>query len=172
MVDILKAFHDVPKLEKDGGNYRIWVEHVTFTAMECGVDNCLTGPATTNQQAESKTLLASLMIKLPDSIFITLKSKTKPKEVMEALKVHFGQHTAITEAHAEERLFSMKCTDPSSKSVQSHLDELITLKDELAAAGITTTDKNLHQCHHLIYAYILSICYLFPRSRHQDPQSN
>lgn len=141
MVDIFKAFQDVPKLQKDGSNYRIWVERVNFTAMGCGVKAYLTSPAPADKENESNALLAALMSKLPDAIFITLKSRTQPRMVMEGLKTRFGQHTAITEAHAEERLFSLKCTDGSPKSVQAHLDELLTLKDELAVVSITISDK-------------------------------
>ncbi|KAH8102199.1 hypothetical protein BXZ70DRAFT_1006809 [Cristinia sonorae] len=144
MADIVRAFQAVPSLKDDGSNYRIWVERVTFTALGCGVKALLSGPESTgdaDKERERDALLACLMGKLPDSIFITMKSLTEPHTVMANLYSRFGQHTAITEAHTEERLFSLKCTNASAKSMLAHLDELLTLKDQLSAAGITIDDR-------------------------------
>ncbi|THH16856.1 hypothetical protein EUX98_g9235, partial [Antrodiella citrinella] len=141
MPDIFKVFSDVPKLQRDGANYRIWVERVNFTAMGCAVKAYLTAAAPADKQDQSDILLAALMGRLPDSIFFTLKASTRPDEIMSALRSRFGQQNTLTNAHAEERLFSLKCTDGAPKAVQAHLDELLTLREELAASDIKISDK-------------------------------
>lgn len=138
--EIFKAFNEVPKLNSDGSNYAIWSERAMITAEGCGVGDYLTQAAPATKEQERNALRAALMLKVPDSIFMTLKSKKEPSEIMKDLRARFGASTAITEANALERLYTLKCTD--GKKIQSHLDDLIGIKDKLAEANVVVSDQN------------------------------
>lgn len=138
--EIFKAFVDVPKLQSDGSNYQIWSERAAIIAMGCGVGDYLSQVAPATKMTERNALRAAILNKVPDAIFLTVKAKKEPHEIMQALKSRFGMSTAIIQASSLERLYTLKCTD--GKKIQSHLDELILIKDKLAEQGVTVTDDN------------------------------
>ncbi len=138
--EIFKAFADVSSLQSDGSNYQIWHERATIVATGCGVGKLLSQAAGATEETAKNALRAALMNKLPDSIFLTVKSKTDPHEIMLALKARFGMSTAITQATSLERLYTLKCTD--DRKVQTHLDSLILIKDQLAEQSVTVSDEN------------------------------
>lgn len=93
-----------------------------------------------DKRESADALLAALMGKLPDSVFMNIsKTASVPKDVMDAMKVRFGQTTAISEANAQRRLFSLRCEN--EKKMQQHLDKIISLKEEIAETGVTLDDK-------------------------------
>ncbi|KIP03168.1 hypothetical protein PHLGIDRAFT_78019 [Phlebiopsis gigantea 11061_1 CR5-6] len=136
-----KAFAAVPALKSDGSNYRVWLQRVLVAALGCQCKKLLEADAATaaTQQDLADTLLSSLLMKLPDALFMSVATTAKvPKDVMEAMASRFGQVTAVTQAAAERRLYSLECDD--DKKVQSHLDKLLQVKEEVITAGATISD--------------------------------
>ncbi|EKM60356.1 uncharacterized protein PHACADRAFT_83796, partial [Phanerochaete carnosa HHB-10118-sp] len=138
---IHKAFGSVPTLKADGTNYRTWIQRVNFAALGCACKALLTAaPILSDKEEEANALLAAIAGKLPDSIFMNISGTAKvPNNIIDAMKTHFGQTTAVSEASAQKRLFSLHCDN--EKKMQEHLDHLLTLKEEIAEAGITIEDK-------------------------------
>lgn len=134
------ARHSLPSSEGRLGRSLIWSERATIIADGCGVGEFLRNAAPEDKEAERNALRAVLMSKMPDSIFLTVKSLKEPHQLMDALKARFGVSTAITQANSLERLYTLKCAD--GKKIQAHLDDLIQIKDALAEAGVTITDRD------------------------------
>jgi hypothetical protein len=120
---IPKAFEAVPQLKSDGTNYRLWLKRVDFAALGCNAKSLLaTNTIPSGKEDEANQLLAAVVSKLPDSIFLDVASADKPKAVMDKLITRFGQTTMLSEADALQRLFSMKCK--KDNQLQAHLDRL------------------------------------------------
>ena len=138
---IHKAFGAVPTLKADGSNYRTWLQRVNFAALGCACKTLLSVTTVpSGKEDEANALLAAIAGKLPDSIFMNVSSSAAlPNDIMSAMKTRFGQTTAVSEANAQKRLFSMRCEN--EKKMQEHLDRLLALQEEIAEAGITIADK-------------------------------
>jgi hypothetical protein len=138
---VQKAFGPVPTLKADGSNYRTWLQRITFAARGSHCHALLSATSmASDKQETSDALLAALASKLPDSIFMNIAlSVTIPSQIMTAMKNHFGQMTAMSEADAQRRLFSMRCEN--NKKMQEHLDRLAAIKEEIAEASIVFADK-------------------------------
>lgn len=136
---IQKAFVPVPSLKSDGTNYRTWLQRVNFAALGSASKPLLT--ATTiaaDKEDEANALLAAIASKLPDSIFMNISATAAvPSDIMSAMKTRFGQSTAISEASAQKRLFSLQCEN--DKRMQEHLDRLLMLKKEWVHRGCRVT---------------------------------
>lgn len=138
--EIFKAFSDVPSLKSDGSNYVIWGDRVTMTVEGCGIGAYLTVAAPADKEKERNALRAAIMGKIPDSLFLVLRKQKEPHEIMGALKARFGRATAITDANSLKRLYTLKCED--ERKVQTHLDDLISLRDKLAELDISVSDHD------------------------------
>ncbi|KAF5372069.1 hypothetical protein D9758_005020 [Tetrapyrgos nigripes] len=67
------------------------------------------------------------------------KNKPTSKELWDALKQDYDAKDPLTEASLEKQLFSLTCTNPAK--VGKHLDNLITIMDELVNCGVTIPDS-------------------------------
>jgi hypothetical protein len=63
--------------------------------MSCGVGDYLTQAVSAGKETKKNTLCATLMNKIPNLIFLTVKLKSEPHEIMDALKAQFGMSMAL-----------------------------------------------------------------------------
>lgn len=124
-------------------NYRTWLQHVSYAVLGCACKTLLSAASIpTGKEDEANALLAAIASKLPDSIFMNIALTAQvPNDLMVAMKTRFGQTTAVSEANAQKRLFSLHCDN--EKKMQEHLDRLLALKEEVAEVGITIEDHPL-----------------------------
>ncbi|KAF5364779.1 hypothetical protein D9758_009323 [Tetrapyrgos nigripes] len=136
-----KAFDKVTQLEKDGSNWSMWVTRVQRAAGSIGYNKYLTTAPTSvaEEQQQDKDLLNSIISTLPDTIFRHYKNKPTLKELWDALKQDYDTKDPLTEDSLEKQLFSLTCTNPAK--VGKHIDNLITIMDELAKHGVSIPDS-------------------------------
>lgn len=138
---IAKIFAEVPKLNANGDNYVIFKGKVRFAAASAGASKFLENPPATGNNDEitlDGALLAAIMMKLPDAVFIKYMAVTQTKALMEKLKSQFDVITATGEAVTERELFTLRCH--STARLDKYLDKMVDLRDKLARMGNTAID--------------------------------
>nr|AAZ28936.1 polyprotein [Phanerochaete chrysosporium RP-78] len=138
---IIRAFNSVPKLALEGSNYRLWHQRIVVAARGVQCDDLLEEPdVPATRKREADALLSAILDTLPDSVFMSVSSTADvPADVMSAMKVRYGVSTAVSDAAAQRKLFSMTCKD--DRKLQAHLDSMLAVREQIIESGTSVSDK-------------------------------
>ena len=145
----------VPKLQADGSNwvvYRdrmVWAmnsrtlsEHLTNISMPAvyaaaGAINGVDAP--TRWALGKATVKQAIAASVPDSIFNRVKTKTRAKDVWDALKDLFEGRSQMVVVDLHRKLQALKCGE--DEDVCAHFDKIADIREQLAAMGTTIPDN-------------------------------
>ena len=123
---VAKIFANVSKLQTNDDNYVIFAEKIRFAAASVNGTTLLTTAFTTDQERElDHAMLAAIMMKLSNAIFIKNISIANTQTLLTSLKTTFDIVTAMSEAVTERELFMLKCSHAAK--LDKYLDKMIDL---------------------------------------------
>ena len=146
---------NIPKLAADGSNWviyrdrmlwamslRILSEHLTNVSMPevyaaAGTVNGVDAP--TRWAHGEATVKQAIAASVPDSIFNHIKSKTRAKDVWDALKALFEGRSQMIVVDLRRKLQSMKCGEDDN--VRVHFDQIADIREQLASMGTSIPDS-------------------------------